>query len=414
MYLYRLADALMVGRLGVQPLATIAIATLYANVHEMFIWPVALGTQAIVSRRFGRDQAGSIDMVAASGVMAGVLAGSGATILAGLAPLLLPLLVPDLAAGALPYVLINAASFPLVGVSSALRGYLSGIHRTRVVMVAMVSSNALNILLNAVCIFGLAGVPAMGVTGAAIGTVGARILNLLVFGIAAFPSLRSARPSVPITLRILRIGAPVAIQNAIAMAVVLLYQAMLGTIGAVYQAVTHVVFSTFRINKTLVGGYANGASILVGNALGRGDREESVRIIRAQQAIGLSVGLVICTIVLIAPKMIAGAFDLTGETLDLAAFTFRFFSVFFLVEISGYSLEIIFTHNGWGRFVLVSEAITNAVGIVLLPAAAIFVFDLGYIGAWAGFTVYQVGHAAILYGGYLSRRWTTVEVDESV
>lgn len=281
-------------------------------------------------------------------------------------------------------------------------------------MVAVVSSNLLNVVLNAFFIFGLAGFPALGVTGAAIGTVGARILSLFIYGVAAGRAVRGARPSLPMALRILRIGAPVAIQNAIAMAVILLYQSMLGTIGAVYQAVTHVVFSTFRINKTLVGGYANGASILVGNALGRGDQEESLWVIRAQQVIGIAVGFVVCATVLLIPGTLARAFDLSGEARELAIFAFRFFSVFFLVEISAYSLEIIFTHNGWGRFVLASEAITNALGIVLLPAAAIFLFHLGYIGAWAGFTVYQVGHAAILYGGYLSRRWTVIEVDESV
>lgn len=414
MYLYRLADAVMVGRLGVEPLATIAIATLYTNVHEMFIWPVALGTQAIVSRRFGRDDGGSIDVVAASGVLSGLFAGGMATLLALLAPLILPVLTPGLARDAIPYVLINAASFPLIGIASALRGYLSGVHRTRVVMTAIVSSNILNVLLNAVFIFGLAGFPALGVTGAAIGTVGARVLNLAVLGLASLGSIRGVAPVLPISVRILRIGAPVAIQNAIAMSVVLLYQSMLGTIGAVYQAVTHVVFSTFRINKTLVGGYANGASILVGNALGRGDREESIQIIRAQQVIGISVGILICAVVLTVPGTIARAFDLTGTARDLSIFAFRFFSLFFLVEIAAYSLEIIFTHNGWGRFVLASEAITNAIGIVLLPAAAIFLFHLGHIGAWAGFTVYQLTHAAILYAGYLSRRWTSIEVDESV
>lgn len=256
--------------------------------------------------------------------------------------------------------------------------------------------------------------PALGVTGAAIGTVGARILNLLVLGSIAIRVTRHSRPTAALTRQILQIGAPVAIQNAIAMSMVLLYQSMLGTIGVMYQAVTHVVFSTFRINKTLVGGFANGASILVGNALGRRDTRESLQIIQAQQMIGFGVGIFVCALVLLIPETIAAAFDLTGEARELAIFAFRFFAVFFLVEISGYSLEIIFTHNGWGRFVLASEAITNALGIVALPAAAIFIFDLGYLGAWAGFTVYQIAHAAILFAGYIGRRWASVEIEKSV
>lgn len=418
MYLYRLADAVMVGRLGVTPLAAIAIATLYTNVHEMFVWPVALGTQAITSRRFGRAEssstAGDSDEVVTSGLVAGLIAGSGASILALAAPFLLPLLSPELARLAVPYVLINAASFPLIGAASALRGYLSAVHRTRIVMVGIVSSNLLNIALNAVFIFGLAGMPALGVTGAAIGTVGARVLNLLVLGAATIGSVNRSRPTWALTRRILLVGAPVAIQNAIAMTVVLLYQAMLGTIGAVYQAVTHVVFSTFRINKTLVGGYANASSILVGNALGRDDQTEAIDYFRAQQVIGIGVGLFVCVVVLTLPATLARAFDLEGQAFLLAVRAFRFFAPFFLIEIAAYSLEIIFTHNGWGRFVLMSEAITNVIGIIALPAAAIFLFSLGYWGAWAGFVVYQVGHAAILYAGYLSRRWISIDVEGNV
>ncbi len=415
MYIYRLADSAMVGRLGVEPLAAIAIATLYTNVHEMFIWPVALGVQAIASRRFGRDgQLGtSIGEVASSGLLAGAIAGGAALLLALAAPVLLPVLAPELAPIAVPYVLINALAFPIVGLAAALRGALSAIHRTSIVMVGIVVSNVLNVLLNAIFIFGFRGIPALGVTGAAIGTAVARVIYLAILGAVAIKTFDWPRPVPVLVGRIIRIGAPVAIQNAIAMTVVLLYQAMLGTLGAVYQAVTHVIFATYRINKTLVGGFANGAAILVGNALGRDDTPGAIEIVRAQQRIAALIGGTILIVVISIPATVAGVFSLSGPALALAIAGFRFFSVFYLVEIVAYSLEIIFTHNGWGRFVLGSEAITNLIGIVVLPAVAIFLLDLGYRGAWAGFTVYQIGHAIILFAGYRSRRWTRVAVERS-
>ena len=91
----------------------------------------------------------------------------------------------------------------------------------------------------------------------------------------------------------------------------------------------------------------------------------------------------------------------------------RFFAPFFLVEVLAYSLEIVFTHNGWGRYVLMSEAVTNLGGIVAITALAVFVFSWGHWGAWAGFATYQVGHAVILGYGLRSGRWLHAAVEES-
>jgi hypothetical protein len=56
-YLLQIADTAMVGRLGREPLAAIAIATMVGGILSTFVWPVTVGTQAITARRFGRQNA---------------------------------------------------------------------------------------------------------------------------------------------------------------------------------------------------------------------------------------------------------------------------------------------------------------------------------------------------------------------
>lgn len=425
-YLYRLADSIMIGRLGVDALAAIAVATVYTAVHEMFIWPTALGTQAIASRRFGREENDAdrpaVRAVLPQALWAGLAAGIGAGVLSLAAGVLVPRFAAAAAADALGYVRISRLAFPLMGIASGFRGYLAAIQRTRVVMSAILISNVANVVLNAVFIFGLGPAPALGVRGAAIGTVTAHVLNAAILATVALRASADGvrrsgtpvphRPDRVMVRRILAIGFPVAVQNAFAMAVVLTYQWILGSIGAVYQAVTHVLFSTFRINKTLVGGFANGASILVGNALGRRDDEEAHRIVRSQQIIALAIGGAVFLGVTVAPGGVARLFSLAGSSRALLIEGLRFFAAFFLVEILAYSLEIIFTHNGWGRFVLISEVSTNLVGILAVSALSVFVVGWGYRGAWAGFAVYQMGHALILYGGLRSGRWLRVSVED--
>jgi putative MATE family efflux protein len=420
MYLYRLADSVMIGRLGVDALAAIAVATVYTAVHEMFIWPTALGTQAIASRRFGREhhnrRAPAVREILPQAVYAGIVAGVFAAGLSLFAGVLVPRFAAAATNDAVGYVRISRLAFPAMGLAAGVRGYLAAVHRTRVIMTAIIISNVANVALNAVFIFGLGPAPALGVRGAAIGTVAAHVLNALILAVAVLSTRIegsvSLRPSPVVVRRILAIGFPVAIQNAIAMSMILAYQWILGSIGAVFQAVTHVLFSTFRINKTLVGGFANGASILVGNALGRSEQDHAQLVIRGQQAVAGMIGGTVFLFVILFPHLVADLFSLTGESRSILAEGLRFFAPFFLIEVLAYSLEIIFTHNGWGRFVLLSEVSTNVLGILLVSSLSVFVFAWGYRGAWTGFAVYQLAHALVLYGGLRSGRWADVSVEE--
>ena len=52
-----IADSAMVGRLGTNHLAAIAIATLYGEIMWVTVWPFAPGTQALAARRYGQLQA---------------------------------------------------------------------------------------------------------------------------------------------------------------------------------------------------------------------------------------------------------------------------------------------------------------------------------------------------------------------
>ncbi len=424
MFLYRVADSVMVGRLGVEALAGIAFGTMYATVHEMLIWPVALGVQAVVSRRMGRRMTGSIVDTGAmlpQGFYAGLIAGGTALVLASLAPFFLPILAPSTAVGsALGYVRISMWAFPLMGLASGSRGFLAGIGRTRIVMVAVVTSNALNVFFNWVFIFGMFGAPALGVRGAAVGTVIAHGASFLIQGSysvyarsvrSGHGSTASRRPDRFVIRRIISIGLPPAIQNASAMLVMLLFQGIVGTIGAMYVAVTHVLFATFRIKKTLVGGFAGGASILVGNYLGAGRPGDAREVIRVQMKIGAMIGGVLLLVIAGAAPAVGRLYSLDGFALDLAILGLRVLAPFYLVEIIGYSLEIIFTHNGWGRYVLVSEFITNMVGILGIPTVLVIVYGFGIGGAWVGYVTYQILHATILVLGFRSGGWQHVEVD---
>ena len=76
----------------------------------------------------------------------------------------------------------------------------------------------------------------------------------------------------------------------IALSIYMIYQTIIEDYSPVLLAATHSAFSYFRLNKTIIGGFARSAGILAGNALGRGDKGEAQKLITAA---GLVSGLVL-------------------------------------------------------------------------------------------------------------------------
>ena len=113
------------------------------------------------------------------------------------------------------------------------------------------------------------------------------------------------------------------------------------------------------------------------------------------------------------PERILSLFSVEAELVPLGVSALYFFTAFFFIEVLGYSFEIIFSHNGWGRLVLASEFVTNVVFILGWTIMAVWVLELGIYGAWSGFALYQVAHATILLAGFLSGRWQRIEVERS-
>jgi len=438
-YLLQIADTAMVGRLGREPLAAIAIATMVGGILSTFVWPVTVGTQAITARRFGRQNAeterplpnasspDSSDLERATGAVLvhGIWAGFGAAAVALLASLFVPavlrFLLPDdgIVSLAWSYVRIYRWSLPLLGYATGATGFLSAIHKTSAIMVSNILGNLVNILFNYLLIFGKWGFPRLGIEGAAIGTVIAQALCSLYLLLPLLPGKLRMRyrffSGGPIDFRLLagiyRTGFPTGIQNLIALFIFLVYESLVGTLGTLYLAATHIAFSAFRINKTIIGGFSRGSAILVGNALGAGDPRAARDTIIACQVLSAVVASLILAAILLFSEPIARFFTTDEETVRLGGQALLFFSGFFFIEVLGYSFEIVFTNNGWGAFVLFSEFTTNILFIFCSTLLALRVFGWGIYGAWISFGLYQVFHAVILLCGFLSGKWKNVEVE---
>ena len=115
--------------------------------------------------------------------------------------------------------------------------------------------------------------------------------------------------------------------------------------------------------------------------------------------------------ILLFSEQIVGLFNSDAELAQVGSRALQFFALFFFIEAVGFPFEVIFTHNGWGRYVLLSEIITNVVCIIGCTLLFTRVFDFGIYGAWSAFALYLVGHSLFMFAGFFSRKWTQTQVD---
>ena len=307
------------------------------------------------------------------------------------------------------------------GLFASIYGFLAAINSTKVIMIATVMASVLNIVFNYILIFGKLGFPALGIQGAAIGTLVSQLLGviyLLLFvvllkAIKVYKCLNFSRIRWRLVRDIFTSTYPLIVQGVVIRAGFLIFESIVGNIGVTYLAVAHIVVTVFYVNEAIIFGFAEGGSILIGNALGRGDQNEAIRFVYAMEIIAIFIGLVISLTIVLLPTPIIRIFNSEVETVATASKALRFFAAFGFIASMGHPFRIIFNRNGWGRYVLYSEASTTVFFVIGLTFLLTKILKIGIFGAWLSYALHLVFFAGLLIIGFISRRWLYVKVERS-
>ena len=180
--LVNLVDNLMIGQLGDVPIASVGLANKVFYIYTIIVFGICSGASAFISQFWGKKDMQGIKRV----VFIDVFASFALSILfffpSFFAPeYLMKLLTNDLEVikeGAV-YLKIIAPSFLLTGVIFAFSYALKSLEHPKIPLFASIISILVNTSLNYLLIFGKFGMPQLGVAGAAIGTLCARIVEAL-------------------------------------------------------------------------------------------------------------------------------------------------------------------------------------------------------------------------------------------
>lgn len=214
---------------------------------------------------------------------------------------------------------LMAGSFFVYG-QMAASSYFTGLGRTRIVFWVNLLGNVLNVALDPVLIFGLElgglWVPALGIAGAAYATVfsmAVQMVALMAFAereVARVPSLGGAR--LEILGKILRFGVPSGLYTILNMISFAIFVFVTEGVGELELAVSNACFTVNYLLFAPMEGFSLGASTVVAQAIGRGNRDEAARAARRTIVLGVGFAAVFSTVTLLFADRILDLFASTA------------------------------------------------------------------------------------------------------
>ena len=328
--LMNIADTVMVGRVGVIPLAAASFATVLLTIFFIMGVGFQIPVTILASQAHGRGEAEEAGRILRHGLfIAGVI---GLTVALSLTVVSFYLShfgqEKHVAEMATPFLRILAWSLVPAMIEQCLKQFSEALHRPWLPLVIMLSAVGLNVFINWILIYGNWGAPALGLTGAGWGTLIARLFSasILLACVLRGRAYQFALPKrwlIPLEgfrLRAMaRMGAPLSLTLLLEVGAFGCAAIMMGWIGAKSLAAHQITLNCVATTFMFPLGISFATRIRIGHAVGSGQRSR-LRVIGLSAMImgGLIMG-VFAVLLMIFNDTVAGWFVKDAEVVKLAA-----------------------------------------------------------------------------------------------
>lgn len=324
-----LADNIMVGSISEAALGAVTLAGQPFFIFSMLSFGTASGGGVLVAQYYGKHDAESVRKIVSITLAIGILV----SFFFGIATTFFPHQVmriwtnqPELIEIGAEYLKIQGLTYFFFGFSNTFVMLMRSTREVKASLLINLSAFVINLFLNWVLIFGHLGFPAMGVRGAALATLIARIVecaamivyvrfmerhlhvrfkNLLHFDIPLFKDF--LRYSIPVVINETGWSIGVAAQSVI-----------LGHLNATIVAASSIVGSLQQVALVLIFGVAGAAAPIIGNRLGSGELEGTKRYANTLLLAGFFVGVAAVAVLLVFRDPILTLYAIPEETIRLA------------------------------------------------------------------------------------------------
>ena len=311
-----LTDTAFLGRVGEVELGASAIAIVYYMVLFMIGFGFSIGAQIIIGRRNGEGRFKDTGKVFWNGLYF-VLGLSGVIILLSelFTPWMMKFMVSSTAIydAALSYVSWRLPGMVFAFCTAMFRAFYVGTTQTKTLTLNSIVMVLSNVVFNYILIFGKFGIPALGITGAAIGSSLAELVSLIFFIIYTRVGCDRRKYGLDKAARFekdeLKSMMPVCtwtmIQHTISISTWLIFFLYIEHLGERALAISNITRSVSGLIWVVLQAFSSTCSTLVSNIIGEGHQDKVPSLIK--RILKLSYGIVSVMIILFClfPEAIA-------------------------------------------------------------------------------------------------------------
>lgn len=410
-------DVLMVGQLGETSVAALGLANQIFFLLILFLFGVTSGMSIFTAQFWGKRDIEQIHRVL--GICLTIAVSVGA--LFSLAAICIPERLmgfytedPVVIKLGSEYLRIIGVSYVFTAISISYASVLRSITQVTLPVIVAVIALALKTVLAYLLIFGIAGLPALGVRGAALATCIGWIFQtiLLVSLVYLRKSPLAANPLTlfhfdrPFLFRVLKTSMPAALNEVLWSFGITSYNAVYARIGTDAIAAVNINATIEELSYVLFIGLGNACSVMVGNQIGAGGKEVAFEYGRRFTILGVLVALVGGVIALALRETAVGLYQISPSAADNLRGLILVFALSAWLRMFNFILFIgVLRAGGDTRYAMFTELFS--VWMIGVPSALIggFVFHLPVYGVYAMVLLEEAVKAIVILRRYLSRKW---------
>lgn len=374
-----MVDTLMIGQIGETEIAAVALSNQLFFLLVLVIFGISSGASVFASQYWGKKD---IHGVKESLSLSLLLSGSAAIIFS-IGAIFFPQKILSIYSKDLEVVRIGADYLRIVGFSylftSITLTYSASLRSTeKVKLTTMVAalSITINTILNFFLIFGIGPFPSLGVKGAAIATVIARLIETLILLFFVYrkndPSAISFKDLFSISRdyikRYFRTSTPVILNE-------IFWSVGITAINLVFARISTEAMASFSITDTIIKlftvfffGTSSACAVMVGNRIGAGEEERAKYYAHSYAILGPALGLVMGLLLFPLAGFLPELFNISPQAKYGVKTMLRVLAFLLPFKIFNWHMVVgILRSGGDTKFSLIIEA--GGIWLIAVPAA---------------------------------------------
>lgn len=396
--LYNIVDSIFVSRLSEDALTAVSMAFPMQNLMISVAVGTGVGINAMLSRALGEKKFEAANKTAENGIFIEVL-GYVLFLLIGIF-VTKPFFLAQAGAGDIANMGIEYTRICLlmsfgIFMQIGFERILQSTGRTIFTMITQSTGAIINIILDPILIFGLFGMPKMGVAGAAIATVTGQIcaaILAITFNLTKNPdvhiSFKGFKPQIIFVKNILSVGIPSIIMSSVGSAMTFGMNKILITFSSTAVAVFGVYFKLNSFVFMPVFGLNNGMVPIVSYNYGAQNKKRLTKTIKLAIIYAVCIMFIGIMLFQFIPDVLLKLFDASDHMLEIGIPALRVISLSF--AFAGICIVISSSLQALGHgFLSMMISITRQL-IILLPSAYILAKFGGIHAVWWSFNIAEI------------------------